>query len=137
MPAPPRYGLRLSYDLLWVLILLTLALALVQEMAARLGIATGYGLLDLIRQRFGVGWAVLAVTVILFANGGITATEFVGVAAAAEIFGISRWIAVPLSAGLLWVLLLRGSYMSAERVFLAMTLAFLAYPIAAVLAHPD
>jgi Mn2+/Fe2+ NRAMP family transporter len=120
-----------------VLILLTLALGVVQEMAARLGIATGSGLLELIRGRFGIGWAVLAVTVIVVANVGITATEFLGVAAASEIFGISRWISVPLAAAVVWVLVLRGSYKSAERVFLAMTLAFLAYPIAAVLAHPD
>jgi Mn2+/Fe2+ NRAMP family transporter len=130
-------GAKFGYDLLWVLILLTLALGLVQEMAARLGVATGSGLLDLIRERFGGGWAGLAVAVILVANSGITATEFLGIAAAAEIFGGSRWIAVPLAAVALWALMVKGTYRTAERVFLAMTLAFFAYPIAAVLAHPD
>jgi len=130
-------GAKFGYELLWLLILLTVALAVVQEMAARLGVATGSGLLDLIRERFGIGWALLAVTVIVIANAGITATEFLGVAAAAEIFGLTRWVAVPIAAVGLWALLLYGNYFSAERVFLAMTLVFLAYPVAAILAHPD
>jgi Mn2+/Fe2+ NRAMP family transporter len=130
-------GARFGYELLWVLLLLTIALALVQEMAARLGVATGSGLLDLIRERFGIGWALLAVIVILVANAGITATEFLGIAAAAEIFGVSRLIAVPLAALLMWGLILYGNYVSAERLFLTMTLAFLAYPLAAILDHPD
>ena len=130
-------GARYGYQLLWALLLLTVVLALVQEMAARMGIATGSGLLDLVRERFGGGWAYFAATVILVANAGITATEFLGVAAAGEIFGISRWVLVPAAAGLLWTLAIRQSYAGAEKVFLAMTLAFLAYPLAAVLAHPD
>jgi len=130
-------GARVGYELLWLLILLTVALAVVQEMAARLGVATGSGLLDLIRQRFGIGWALLAVTVILVANAGVTATEFLGIAAASEIFGLSRWIAVPFAALGLWALMLYGNYFSVERIFLIMTLVFLAYPVAAILAHPD
>ena len=130
-------GAKLGYELLWLLILLTVALTVVQEMAARLGVATGSGLLDLIRERFGIGWALLAVTVIVIANAGITATEFLGVAAAADIFGLPRWLAVPLAAVGLWALLLYGSYFTAERVFLIMTLVFLAYPVAAIMAHPD
>jgi Mn2+/Fe2+ NRAMP family transporter len=130
-------GAHFGYDLLWALLLLTVALAVVQEMSARLGVATGSGLLDLVRERYGIGWALLAVAVILIANGGVTATEFLGVAAAAEIFGVSRYLAVPIAAIGLWVLLLYGNYRSAERVFLAMTLVFLAYPAAAYLAHPD
>jgi Mn2+/Fe2+ NRAMP family transporter len=130
-------GAKFGYELLWLLILLTVALAVVQEMAARLGVATGSGLLDLIRERFGIGWALLAVTVIVVANAGVTATEFLGVAAAADIFGVSRWVAVPIAAIGLWALLLYGNYFTAERVFLGMTLVFLAYPVAAVVAHPD
>jgi Mn2+/Fe2+ NRAMP family transporter len=76
-------GARFGYEMLWILILLTLALAVVQEMAARLGVATGSGLLELIRERFGIGWALLGVTVIVGANGGVTATEFLGIGAAA------------------------------------------------------
>jgi Mn2+/Fe2+ NRAMP family transporter len=132
-----QIGARVGYELLWLLMLLTVALAVVQEMAARLGVATGSGLLDLIRQRFGIGWTLLAVTVLLIANAGVTATEFLGIAAAAEIFGVTRLVAVPLAALSLWALMLYGNYFSAERIFLVMTVVFLAYPIAAILAHPD
>jgi NRAMP (natural resistance-associated macrophage protein)-like metal ion transporter len=132
-----QIGAAYGYDLLWALLLLTVALGVVQEMAARLGVATGSGLLDLIRERFGIGWALVAVTTLLVANGGVTMTEFAGVGAAAELFGISRFVAVPASAVMVWLLVLYGSYAWAERVLLLMTLAFLAYPVAAVLAHPD
>lgn len=130
-------GAQLGYDLLWLLLLLTVSLAVVQEMAARMGAATGRGLLDLVRERFGIGWALLAVGAILIGNGGVVATEFAGIAAAAELLGIPRYVAVPASAGLVWLLVLFGSYSHAERLFLVMTLAFLAYPVALVLAQPD
>jgi len=132
-----QVGAKYGYDLLWVLLVITLSLALVQETCARLGAATGRGLLDLVRERFGIGWALFAVGVVLLANGGVVVTEFVGIAAAAELFGISRFLAVPVTAVLIWYLVIRGSYTSVEKVFLAMALVFLAYPIAAVLAHPD
>ncbi|MBI4493599.1 MAG: Nramp family divalent metal transporter [Chloroflexi bacterium] len=130
-------GAKFGYDLLWVLLLITLSLAVVQEMAARLGAATGRGLLDLVRERFGVGWAVFAVGVALVANSGVTMTEFVGIGAALELFGISKYLAVPLTAALVWYLVVAGSYRQVEKIFLAMALAFLAYPVAAVLARPD
>jgi Mn2+/Fe2+ NRAMP family transporter len=130
-------GARYGYDLLWVLLVLTISLMVVQEMAARLGAASGRGLLELVRERFGIGWALLAVSVIVIANGGVVVTEFLGIAAAAELLGISRLLAVPASAVLLWLLVQLGSYGRAERLFLLMTLAFLAYPAAMVLAQPD
>jgi Mn2+/Fe2+ NRAMP family transporter len=130
-------GARYGYDLLWVLVLLTVSLAVVQEMAARLGAATGRGLLDLVRERFGIGWALLAVSVIVIGNGGVVATEFLGIAAAAELLGISRYVAVLASAAMLWLLVQIGNYGRAERLFLLMTLVFLAYPAAMVLAQPD
>ena len=126
-----------GYELLWLLAVLTLSLAVVQEMAARLGAATGRGLLDLVRERFGIGWACLAIGVIVVANAGIVVTEFAGVAAGAELIGVTRFVAVPVSAVVIWGLVLFGTYARAERLFLLMTLAFLAYPLAAVLAHPD
>jgi NRAMP (natural resistance-associated macrophage protein)-like metal ion transporter len=132
-----QVGAKYGYDLLWVLLLITLSLALVQETCARLGAATGRGLLDLVRERFGIGWALLAVGVVLLANGGVVVTEFVGIAAAAELFGVSRYLAVPVTALLIWYLVIQGSYSAVEKVFLAMALVFLAYPVAAVLAHPD
>jgi Mn2+/Fe2+ NRAMP family transporter len=130
-------GARLGYDLLWLLIILTVSLAVVQEMAARMGAATGRGLLDLVRERFGIGWALVAVGAILIGNGGVVATEFAGIAAAAELLGMPRYVAVPASAVLVWLTVLFGSYSIAERLFLVMTLAFLAYPAAVVLAQPD
>src|SRR5919202_1665298 len=93
-----QVGAKFGYDLLWVLLLITISLAIVQEMCARLGAATGRGLLDLIRERFGIGWALFAVGVIVLANGAVTVTEFVGIGAAAELFGISRYVAVPIAA---------------------------------------
>ncbi|HLH26130.1 MAG TPA: Nramp family divalent metal transporter [Chloroflexota bacterium] len=130
-------GAKYGYDLLWVILIITLSLAVVQEMAARLGAATGRGLLDLVRERFGIGWALFAVAVVLLANMSVTVTEFLGIRAALELFGISPWVSVPLAAAGLWWLVVRGSYRPVEKVFVAMTLVFLAYPAAAVLAHPD
>jgi Mn2+/Fe2+ NRAMP family transporter len=130
-------GAKFGYDLLWMLLIITLSLAVVQEMCARLGAATGRGLLDLVRERFGIGWALFAVAVVLVANGGVTITEFAGISAASELFGISRYLAVPLAAAVIWYLVVFGSYRRVEHVFLALTLVFFAYPIAAILGHPD
>ena len=130
-------GARYGYDLLWVMVLITFSLAVVQEMSARLGAATGRGLLDLIRERFGIGWALLAVSTILIANAGLVISEFVGIGAAAELVGISKYAAIPAAAALLWYLVIYGSYGWVEKIFLAMTLVFFAYPVAAVMARPD
>src|SRR5438874_1635678 len=130
-------GAKFGYDLLWMLLLITLSLAVVQEMCARLGAATGRGMLDLVRERFGIGWALFAVAVVLVANGGVIVTEFTGIGAAVELFGISRYWVVPLAAVVVWYLVIGGSYGSVEKVFVAMTLVFFAYPLAAILARPD
>jgi len=130
-------GAKYGYDLLWMMVLITVSLAIVQEMATRLGAATGRGLLDLIRERFGVGWAVFAVLVVVIANGGVIITEFVGIGAALELFGIPRFLSVPVAAGLVWWLVVKGSYQRVEKIFLLMTLVFFAYPAAAILAGPD
>lgn len=130
-------GAKYGYDLLWMMVLITISLAIVQEIATRLGAATGRGLLDLIRERFGIGWAVVAVLVVLIANGGVTITEFVGIGAALELFGIPRLLSVPVAAVAVWWLVVKGSYARVEKVFLLMTLAFFAYPAAAILAGPD
>ena len=102
-------GAKYGYDLLWMMVVITVSLAIVQEIATRLGAATGRGLLDLIRERFGLGWSLLAVLVVLLANGGVIITEFVGIGAALELFGVSRYLGVPIAAmwsGGLW---LRGA----------------------------
>ncbi|HXG67191.1 MAG TPA: Nramp family divalent metal transporter, partial [Blastocatellia bacterium] len=130
-------GARYGYQLIWVMVLITFSLSVVQEMCARLGAATGRGLLDLIRERFGIGWALFAVGVILVANGGLVISEFVGIGAAMNLLGVSKYIVVPLAAALVWYLVVFGSYGRVEKIFLAMTLVFLAYPVAAYLARPD
>lgn len=126
-----------GYRLLWILIPITISLGLVQEMCARMGAVTGKGLADLIRERFGVRWTALVMLALLIANGGVTVSEFVGIAAATELFGIPRFISVPLAAVSIWWLVVKGSYQRVERVFLLMALVFLGYIASAFLAQPD
>jgi NRAMP (natural resistance-associated macrophage protein)-like metal ion transporter len=125
-----------GYRLLWVLIPITLSLGIVQEMCARMGAVTGKGLSDLIRERFGVRWMALVMLALLIANGGITISEFLGIAAASELFGVPRFVSVPLAAGFVWWLVVKGSYKRVERIFLLMSLVFLAYIVSAFLARP-
>ena len=129
-------GADYGYRLLWLLIPLTFSLGIVQEMCARMGAVTGKGLSDLIRERFGVRWTAFVMLALLIANGGVTVSEFVGIAAALELLGVARYISVPIAAVAIWWLVVKGSYQRVERVFLAMSLVFLAYVVAAFLAHP-
>ena len=126
-----------GFQMLWVLVVITVALSVIQEMCARMGVATGQGLSDLIRERFGVRGAAFAMCTLLIANTLITISEFAGIAAAGELIGISKYIAVPIAAVAVWLLITRGSYARVQTIFLVMSLAFFTYPIAAVLAHPD
>ena len=130
-------GAKFGYDLIWVMVVLTLSFAIVQEMCTRLGAATGRGLLDLIRERFGIAWTLFAIGIIVVANGGVTISEFIGIGAASELLGVSRYISVPVAAVILWYLVIFGSYARVEKIFLLMTLVFFAYPIAAILGGPD
>jgi NRAMP (natural resistance-associated macrophage protein)-like metal ion transporter len=130
-------GAQFGYDLIWVMVIMTISLSVVQEMVARLGAASGQGLLDLIRERFGIGWAMLATATLLLANSVLIISEFVGIGAAAELLGISKYIVIPIAAVLLWYLVIYGTYRWVEKIFLLMTLVFFAYPVAAVLAKPD
>ena len=129
-------GADYGYRLLWILIPLTISLGIVQEMCARMGAVTGKGLSDLIRERFGVRWTAFVMLALLIANGGVTVSEFVGIAAALELLGVVRYVSVPIAAIAIWWLVVRGTYQRVERVFLAMSLVFLAYVVAAFLAHP-
>jgi Mn2+/Fe2+ NRAMP family transporter len=129
-------GAKFGYDMLWIIVLITVSLAIVQEMSARLGAATGRGLLDLIRERFGIGWALLAVLVVMVANFGLVLGEFVGIGAGMELFGVSKYLAVPVAAGLVWFLVTGGNYNRVERIFMLMAATFLTYPVAALLSHP-
>ena len=130
-------GAKFGYQLIWVMVLLIISFAVVQEMCSRLGAATGRGLLDLIRERFGVDWTLFAIGIIIIANGGVTITEFVGIGAATELLGVSRYISVPIAAIALWYLVIFGSYARVEKIFLLMTLVFFSYPIAAIMSKPD
>ena len=130
-------GADFGYALLWILIPIAISLGIVQEMCARMGAVTGKGLADLIRERFGVRWTALIMLALLVANAGVTVSEFVGIAAATELFGVSRYVSVPLAAILVWTLVVKGSYKRVERAFLLMSLVFLGYIVSAFLSQPD
>jgi Mn2+/Fe2+ NRAMP family transporter len=130
-------GARYGYDLLWMMVVITISLVVVQEMAARMGAVTGKGLAELIREQYGVRWSLFATTSVLIANVGICISEFVGIGAALGLAGIPAQVSVPIAAIGVWLLLIRGSYKAAERIFVLMTIPFFAYPIAAILARPD
>src|SRR6201991_5241788 len=126
-----KYG----YTLLWAMLLITVSLALVQRSAARMGTVTGKGLAELIRERYGIRWSAFATLCVLVANFGICISDFVG--AALGLAGVPAQVSVPIAALGIWLIIVRGSYRSAERVFIWLTIPFFAYPIAAILAHPD
>jgi Mn2+/Fe2+ NRAMP family transporter len=129
-------GASFGYKLLWTLIPMTLALIIVQEMCARMGAVTGKGLADLIRERFGVKITFFAMIGLLIANFGTTVSEFAGVGASMELFGVSKYISVPLGAVLVWWLVLKGSYKVVERVFLFLCLIYFCYVPSGIMAKP-
>ncbi len=130
--AGAHYGTRL----LWTLLPITLALIVVQEMAARMGAVTGKGLADLIRESFGVKLTFYLMVTLLVANYGNTVSEFAGIAASMELFGVSKFVAVPLAALGIWLLVVRGTYRVVERIFLVACVFYFVYPVSAYLAHP-
>jgi Mn2+/Fe2+ NRAMP family transporter len=129
-------GAHYGYSLLWMMPLVALALIVVQEMSARLGVVTGKGLADLIRERLGVRLTALIIGIFLFANLANTVSEFAGVAASMEIFGVSKYLSVPIAAVIVWLLIVKANYKWVERVFLAASAIFLAYIVSGVLARP-
>jgi NRAMP (natural resistance-associated macrophage protein)-like metal ion transporter len=129
-------GAKYGYGLLWMMVLITISLAIVQMLAARMGVVTGKGLAELVREEYGIRWSVTATSAVLIANMGICISDFVGVGAALGLAGIPVQITVPLAAVAIWAIIVRGSYRSAERTFIWLTIPFFAYPIAAILAHP-
>ena len=130
-------GAQFGYALLWWLIPMTIALYVTEEMCARMAVVTGKGLSDLIREEFGFRPTFFVMVAGFLVDLGNVVAEFAGVASAMDIFGISRYIAVPLSALIVWVLVLRGTYRQVEKVFLALCSFYLAYAFSAILAHPD
>ena len=130
-------GASYGYELLWVLGVSTVALILFQDLGARIGVVTGQGLAGLIRQRYGARAGVVSIGALVLANLGTTCAEFAGIAAGSEIFGLSRYVAVPLSALLVSALVLRGGFRGVERVLLVLSAVLAAYIGAGVLAGPD
>ena len=130
-------GAAFGYSLLWAFIPMVVSLIIVQEMCVRMGVVTGQGLADLIREQFGVRWTALIMLTLLVANTGVIISEFVGIAQASELLGVPRYFSIPLAASLIWWLVVKGSQQRVERVFLLMSLVFFCYVISAFVSEPD
>lgn len=130
-------GASYGYATLWMIFVMTASLVVVQEMAARMGAVTGKGFAALIREKFGVRPSLFAMLALLLSNAATSVAEFAGIAAGAELFGISKYVSVPIAAVVVWLLVVRGSYRNVEKVFLALSSVFLAYVAAAFLSKPD
>ena len=117
--------------------LITFALAMIQEMCARMGVVTQKGLGELIRENFGVKWTMFALSTLFVANLATTVAEFAGIAASLEIFHISRYFSVPVTAAVIWIVVVKGSFKFVERVLLGLSLVYIAYVVSGVMAHPN
>jgi len=129
-------GAQFGYKMLWLLVGVTISLAVVNEMGARMGVVTGKGLADLIRERFGVRGTTFAMLLLLFANAFTTVAEFAGIAAGMELFGVPRFASVPVAAILIFLLVVRGSYPVVEKVLLSIGLVYVTYIVSGFLVHP-
>jgi NRAMP (natural resistance-associated macrophage protein)-like metal ion transporter len=130
-------GAQFGYTLLWTLIPITLALIVVQEMCARMGVVTGKGLSDLIREEFGLRITFVMMVLLVIVNFGNVMAEFSGIAGSMQLFHVSKYISVPICAALVWLLVVKGDYKSVEKVFLVASAFYLAYIFAGFFAHPD
>ncbi len=129
-------GAQYGFLLLWTMIPITLALIVVQEMSARMGAVTGKGLSDLIREEFGLRITFLMMLGILIINFGNVVTEFIGIATSLELFGLTRYVTVPVCGVIVWLIVVKGQYKSVEKVFLAASFFYITYIFAGALAHP-
>jgi NRAMP (natural resistance-associated macrophage protein)-like metal ion transporter len=130
-------GSKYGYQLLWVLVASTFALIVFQDLGARIGVVTRQGMIGLVRQKYGARSGTLSASALILANIGTMTAEFAGIAAAGELFGLSRYVSVPLAAILVSFLVLRGSFARVEKVFFIVSAVFLAYVIAGFMSHPD
>jgi Mn2+/Fe2+ NRAMP family transporter len=130
-------GAQFGLSLLWVLFITTFSLAITQEVGARMGLITGKGLAGLIREKFGIRWTTFIMVILLIANIGTIASEFAGIAAAFEIFNVSKYISIPLALIFVYFLVTKGSFKPLERIFLVLSTFYLVYIVSAVLAHPN
>jgi NRAMP (natural resistance-associated macrophage protein)-like metal ion transporter len=130
-------GAQFGYGLLWTILPMTIALVVIQEMSARMGAVTGKGLSDLIREEYGLRTTFIMMLFLVLTNFGNVVAEFAGIASSLELFGISKYITVPISAVIVWLIIVKGNYKSVEKVFLIASLFYVAYIIAGVLARPN
>src|SRR6476646_3207161 len=130
-------GAKYGYTLLWTLIPTTIALIVVQEMAARMGAVTGKGLSDLIREEFGLRATFITMAILSIADFGNIAAEFAGIASGMGVFGVTKYLAVPVGAALVWIVIVKGRYKPVERMMILFSLIYFTYPISAFLAKPD
>jgi len=130
-------GAQFGYTLLWTMIPITIALVIVQEMSSRMGAVTGKGLSDLIREEFGLRATFLLMLALVVTNFGNVVSEFAGVASSFELFGVSKYIVVPLSAFIVWAIVVHGTYSLVEKVFLSASAFYVCYIVSGILAHPD
>jgi len=129
-------GAREGYGLIWALLLITFALAVVQEMSSRMGVVTGKGFGDLVRERFGVRVTLAIMTLFVFANLTVTIAEFAGVAASMELFGIHKNVSVPLSAFIVWFVVVKGNFKQVERFLIVISLIYFTYVVSGFLSSP-
>jgi len=130
-------GAQYGYSLLWTMIPITISLIVVQEMCARMGVVTGKGLSDLIREEFGLRITFFVMVALVLVNYTNVVTEFIGIAESTHLFHISKFISVPLCAALVWYMVVRGSYKSTEKIFIVASLVYIAYIFAGVLSQPS
>jgi NRAMP (natural resistance-associated macrophage protein)-like metal ion transporter len=130
-------GAKFGYTLLWTIIPITLALIVVQEMCARMGVVTGKGLSDLIREEFGLRMTFVMMILLVIVNYGNVVSEFCGIAGSMELFHLSKYISVPVCAAIVWLLVVKGDYKSVEKVFLVASVFYVGYIVAGVLSQPD
>jgi Mn2+/Fe2+ NRAMP family transporter len=130
-------GAQYGYTLLWTMIPITLALIVVQEMCARMGVVTGKGLSDLIREEFGLRVTVVMMLLLVIVNYTNVITEFIGIAGSLHLFHISKFVSVPICAILVWFLVVRGDYKQVEKIFLIASVVYIAYIFAGVLSQPS
>jgi Mn2+/Fe2+ NRAMP family transporter len=129
-------GAREGYGLLWALLLTTVALGVIQEMSSRMGVVTGKGFGDLVRELFGVKVTLAVMALFVFANLTVTIAEFAGIAASMELFGVNKYISVPISAFIVWFAVVKGNFKQVERFLIAISLVYITYVISGVMSNP-
>jgi len=130
-------GSQFGYSLLWTILPVAICLTFAQEITARMGVATGKGLSELIREEYGIRITSLLMIGLVLCNIGDVVSEFAGVASSVQLFGVSKYISVPIAAVLVWLLIVYGDYKRLEKIFVVLSFLYIAYIVTAVLARPD